>query len=94
MDESRFTPAELESIVLGLADRILILEAGLSTPLSYVERLSAEAALVRRRAPHEASRRIVAGYRAAQAEAERTGTDRPIDAFIRRVRAGEFDATR
>jgi hypothetical protein len=39
---NRFTNAELEAIVLELADRVLWLESRFCVPMSYVDKISAE----------------------------------------------------
>jgi hypothetical protein len=77
-------PARLETMLLDLHERVLILEAGLKAPVPYVDQLAAEKALKRRRAPQEDALRRLEAYR----EAERAGA---VDAFTRRLKAGEFD---
>ena len=77
--------------VMALEDRVLQLEAGLRAPLSYADCIIAGELNKKRHEPHEEARARVEAFRAAQAEAERTGDDKPIDDFWRKVKAGKLN---
>jgi hypothetical protein len=81
----------LEAAVHDLNMRILWLEKLVGVPMSVVDRIIADEAYKRRRAPSEMARRCMEAGREAMAEAERVGHRGPIDRFVRRLKAGEFD---
>jgi hypothetical protein len=74
--------------VRALEDRVLQLEAGHRAPLSHLDRIIAEDLNKKRHEPHEDARARLEAFREAQAEAERTGDDKPIDDFWRKLKAG------
>jgi hypothetical protein len=74
--------------VQALEERVLQLEAGHRAPLSHLDRIIADDLHAKRQEPHEEARRRLEEYRAAQAEAERVGSDQPVDDFWRKIRAG------
>jgi hypothetical protein len=80
-------PARLERI----EDRLLMLEAGHKAPLSFADLAIAKQLHQERMRPHDAARRRLDALREAQVEAERLGTDKPIDDLVRRLKRGEFD---
>jgi hypothetical protein len=82
---------DLTQRVRALEDRVLMLEAGLRAPMSPMDRQIAKAFDQKRWEPHEEARCRLEAFRKAQAEAERLGHRGPIDAFMRRLNAGEFD---
>jgi hypothetical protein len=90
----RLTYAELEGLALSLADRVLMLEAGLRAPLSILDRTMAKAMDEERWAPHRAFERRVEMLNKAKAEAERAAMAEAADDFTRRLMAGEFDQYR
>jgi hypothetical protein len=73
-----------------LAMRVLWLEHRAGEPMSIVDEIMAKSAREERRRPFGGGRRF-AEYNKAMAEAERIGHREPIDEFVRRLRAGEFD---
>jgi hypothetical protein len=77
---------ELEEL-RGLHERVLMLEAGFKAPMSIANGLIAQALDERRRA--HAYR--VEALNKAKVEAERVGHRGPVDDFVRRLKAGEFD---
>jgi hypothetical protein len=79
----RLTYAELETLALDLADRVLMLEAGLNAPLSIIDHDIAKALDEKRRAAERAVARRVEMFNKANAEAARTRSRKPIDAFVR-----------
>jgi hypothetical protein len=74
--------------VRALEDRVLQLEAGRRAPLSYADHIIAEELNKKRHEPHEEARARLESLRAAKAEAERIGDDKPIDDFWRKLKAG------
>jgi hypothetical protein len=74
-----------------IEDRLLMLEAGHKAPLSFADLAIAKQLHQQRMRPHDAARRLDA-LREAQVEAERLGTDKPIDDLVRRLKPGDFDS--
>jgi hypothetical protein len=99
MDDSDL-PARLERIEARQLDldkrlgdlgvRLLWLEAKLDVPMSIVDKAMADHfARERRERGARATAQHLAGLQ-AMAEAEHTGSHKPIDDFVARVKAGEF----
>jgi hypothetical protein len=93
-DIPRFTPVELEKMVLSLSDRLAVVEDKLDLPMSYVDKVMARDIARRREEARIADDRRLAAFRAAEAEAEQVGHRGPLDAFTRRLNAGEFEPRR
>jgi hypothetical protein len=94
LDRHEKALADLKTMALSLAERVLVVESLTDgIPLSTADHLIARRALAGRRAPHEEVRLRVRAFRRAQAEAETTGSREPIDRFLQRLKAGEFDAS-
>jgi hypothetical protein len=87
----RFTPAELEKIVFGLNDRLLVVESRLGMPMSVIDKMVVEDITRRREEAKAAETRRNEAFYAARAEAEKAGDRGPLDAFTRRLNAGEFE---
>jgi hypothetical protein len=89
MDDSAF------EMLRDIARRLLIVEAKLGLPMSYIDQIMVQDILKRqeeRRAAHEQETADkIAALHEAEAEAERVGHRGPLDAFTLRVRRGEFD---
>jgi hypothetical protein len=77
--------------VRALEDRVLMLEAGHQAPLSFLDRTVAERLDEERWEPHKDTRRRMAAYGDAKAEAEWVGHDGPIRHFFWKLSNGEFD---
>jgi hypothetical protein len=90
-DTARFTPAELEKIVLGFSDRLAVIEDKLGLPMSAVDKALARD-FARRREEHRlAETRRDEAYQAARAEAEKLGHRGPLDVFTHQLATGAFD---
>jgi hypothetical protein len=88
--EVRLTHAELQAMVFKLADDVLRLKYHAGLPISYVDRTIVEGIEQREAAEKEAARRRDAAFAEAKAEAERTGSYEPIDAFVRKLKRGDY----
>jgi hypothetical protein len=91
-DAARFTHAELEKMLFAMSDRLLVVEAKLGLPLSYVEKMIADIIFKEREERRLAEAHRLEAFREAQAEAERAGCRTPLDEYALRLQAGEFDA--
>jgi hypothetical protein len=87
----------LEEAMRDLYSRLTWLETHYDAPMSYIERSIAMDMDRKRREVAAAARlrrRLVTeAYHRARAEAEATNSRAPIDAFVRRLKAGDYDAT-
>jgi hypothetical protein len=71
--------------------RVTWLEHLAGIPTSTAQLIMAETRMRQREEAYAAERRRTAAYVAAKAEAERTGSQAPIDRFVKRLAQGEFD---
>jgi hypothetical protein len=88
---ARFTHVELEKMLLAISDRLLVVEAKLGLPLSYVEETIADGLVREREERRLAEIRRLEAFRVASAEAEQLGHRGPLDEYTLRLRAGEFE---
>jgi hypothetical protein len=80
----------LEEMSIELDYRLLWLEDRAGVPMSIIERLIAQRAVEQRRRPSQDRDLRLEAFRGALAEAERTGTNAPIDRFVQKLKAGGF----
>lgn len=85
---------DLPDALHDLHARLLILEHRLGLPMSVADRMIVEAMVQRRADERESARRRDEEFGKAKAEAERVGSYEPIDAFVRKLKRGEFDRYR
>jgi hypothetical protein len=87
----------LEAAVRDLCPRVTWLETHYDVPMSYIEAVIAKDMDKKRRDSAGAERlreqRVTEAYRRAESEAEATHSRAPIDAFVRRLKAGDYDVT-
>jgi hypothetical protein len=76
----------VETVLIDLRNRVLMLEAGYRAPLSIALSLDEK-----RWEPHEDAQRRHEAFKRAETEAERVGHHGPVDNFMRKLKAGEFD---
>jgi hypothetical protein len=93
MDDNaaRFTHADLEKMVFALSDRLLIVEDKLGLPMSYVEKILVGAIARRKEEARLADARRNEAFLEAKLEAEKVGHRGPLDEFVHRMNAGEFE---
>jgi hypothetical protein len=90
----RLTPAELEAMVFKLGEDVLRLKHRAGLPMPYIDKIIVEGIEQREAAEREAAQRRNAAFQEAKAEALRVGNNEPIDAFVRKLKRGEFDQYR
>jgi hypothetical protein len=81
----------VETMLIDLSNRVLMLEAGYRAPLSHVDRSIARSLDEKRWEPHNDAQRRLEAFKRAETEAERVGHRGPVDNFMRKLKAGEFD---
>jgi hypothetical protein len=89
------TDSDLERVEAALHDinlRLLFLEKTFGIPIPYVDKILADTRHAQRmRGLQGATLGALTALSEAKAEAERTGSRRPIDEFVARLKAGEFE---
>jgi hypothetical protein len=83
--------AELYEALGAFSVRLSIIEDKLGLPMSYVDRIFAQHEVKRRQTAREAVIRRDEAFHKAEAEAARVGDNGPLDRFVQRLKAGEFD---
>jgi hypothetical protein len=90
--------ADVLAMMRDISLRLLQVEAALDFPMSIAEHCIATKALADRKAALDASRQANLernkAFHRAEAEAERVGHRGPIDDFVRKLKAGEYEATK
>jgi hypothetical protein len=81
----------IEAMLLDLHERVSVIELTFNLPMSFLDRTIAEKAIERRAEAEETRRRRLEAFEKAKAEVERAGHRGPIDDFVRRLKAGEFE---
>jgi hypothetical protein len=90
MDPAYFE--RLEAMLSDFADRILVLESKADIPVTFLDRVRLKGIEQAQERERECRGRRQEAWAKAQAAAESAGHRGPIDGFVRRLKAGEFES--